>query len=209
METIHSLKMSPLFPTMLGSIFRDDIIDDNIVISEIKARSKPKDSALVFQTDGSLHQAEDLSELNEFVLNGVREYLRVFEYQVKDDDLYIASCWGNVSKGNSTIHGTHHHANSLVSAVYYASAPDGSARLVLEHPNTMVNCLDPYFETANSFNSTTYRAEAKQGRCYIFKSSTRHYTTANNLKNNDERISIGYTFNLKRLGSITDLGNYE
>jgi hypothetical protein len=43
METIHSLKMSPLFPTMLGSIFRDDIIDDNIVISEIKARSKPKD----------------------------------------------------------------------------------------------------------------------------------------------------------------------
>jgi uncharacterized protein (TIGR02466 family) len=209
MEPIHSLKMTPLFPTMLGSICRDDIVDDALVINAIKSKAAQHKSELVMQTDGSLHKAEDLSELNEFVLQGVRDYLKIYEYQFEDKDLNIASFWGKISKGNSTSHGTHHHANSLISAVYYASTPVGSARLVLEHPNTLVNCLDPYFVNNNPYNSTSFRVEAKQGCCVIFRSSTRHYTTANNLENNSERISIAYTFNLKRLGSITELGNYE
>jgi hypothetical protein len=209
MDAIHSLKVTEIFPTVIGNISRDDIIDDAIVTNVIKSKWTRPATELVNQTDGSLHLLEELSSLNNFVLDGVCQYLKTYQYEFKDTDLYIASCWGNSSRGNSTSHNAHHHANSLMSAVYYVSAPEGSSRLVMEHPNTLINCLDPHFTINNSYNSTSYRIQPKQGNCVIFKSSTRHYTTPNSLSNNEERISIGYTFNLSRLGSLTNLGRYD
>jgi uncharacterized protein (TIGR02466 family) len=209
MDAIYSLEMTPIFPTMIGKIARDDMIDDEIIISSLTSHWKQDLKELVNQTHGSMHKLEEFSSLNNFILDGVRQYLRHYEYEFKDEDLYIASCWANYSTGIAVSHNSHTHSNSLMSAVYYLSAPEGSAYIVFEHPNALVNALDPYYTNHNTYNSTSFKLQPKKGGCVIFKSTTKHYTAANKLNPNEKRMSVGYTLNLHRLGSITNLGNYE
>jgi len=204
------MEMLELFPTVVGTTQRNDLNDHSVVFSAIKNEwiGDPIND-LLCQTHNSIHKIKELNPITEFVTQSVVEYLQQHQFTFDPADLYVASCWANAGNTTSKTHETHYHFNSFVSAVYYLSAPEGSGALYFPHPNVPLYLLQPNVAISNNLNSIGFRIRPQAGKCIIFRSSTAHGVRQNNLKPTDTRLSIGYTFNIKRLGENSHSSNYE
>lgn len=214
MATIPSINvdLALAFPTVVGFAKRQDRFNDHDIAMALLSEWRENINELDYsQTPNGMHKLPAMNELNIFVKTSVISYLRQHNYIFQDDDLYVAACWGNFSKGHWMTHGTrvHHHSNSLVSVVYYIDAPAGSGNLVLYPPNPAVDMLLPEMGNFNQFNAQTFDIVPEQGKCVIFKSSIRHSIDPNRFEQGQCRISISYTFNLKSIGPAQFYGNYE
>lgn len=160
------------------------------------------------QTPTGLHKVKFLDSLNLFITDCVFDYLLKSNFNVDKQDLYIADCWANISTGNSITHIPHTHSNSFISVVYFLSVPEHSASLYFLHPCMQMNSLDPDHKKTTIENSTEFAVTPEEGQCVIFKSSTIHGTSANNLFKKN-RISIAYTFNIKQIGKHSLFSHYD
>jgi uncharacterized protein (TIGR02466 family) len=211
-------KIYHLFPTTVG-LYQNP---NNVAYTDLKTFleekmevyqnsnfiSKNPNLKEFYQTSTGIHKLKYLEDLNNIVTGFVLDYLLKCNYNVSLEDLYIADCWANISTGNSTTHIPHTHSNSLISAVYFLSAPQGSSSLYFLHPCMQVNSLDPDHKITSIENSSEFAIEPENGQCAVFKSSTIHGTSSNSLISNN-RISIAYTFNIKQIGKNSLFSHYE
>jgi uncharacterized protein (TIGR02466 family) len=203
------MNLLQLFPTVVGTIQRDDISDHPSVLEALDKEWKIEPRNGLVHTSNGLQYNDALKDVHEFVTNSVVEYLQSHEFVFDSKDLYIASCWANMSLNEIKSHEAHYHYNSLVSAVYYPSVPKGSGGLVFQHPNPALNLLQPNVGKPNSFNSPNFRLQPEEGMCVVFRSSTLHSTIHNQFREKQRRVSIGYTFNIKDIGRDSHSSNYE
>jgi uncharacterized protein (TIGR02466 family) len=204
------MEMLELFPTVVGTTQRDDLSDHSAVFSALKNEwmGDPIDN-LLCQTHNRIHKIKALDPITEFVTKSVVDYAQQHQFTFDPADLYVASCWANAGNTTSRTHSTHYHFNSFVSAVYYLSVPEGSGALYFPHPTIQAYLLQPNIEQSNKFNSIGFQIRPQAGQCVVFRSSTAHGVHQNNLKPNHTRLSIGYTFNIKRIGENSHSSNYE
>jgi uncharacterized protein (TIGR02466 family) len=204
------MEMLELFPTVVGTTQRNDLSDHSAVFSALKNEwAGDPINSLLCQTHNQIHKIKELNSITEFVTQSVVEYLQQHQFTFDPADLYVASCWANAGNTTSKTHETHYHFNSFVSAVYYLAAPEGSGSLYFPHPNIQAYLLQPNIGQSNKLNSIGFRMRPEAGKCVIFRSSTAHGVHQNNLKPTDTRLSIGYTFNIKRIGENSHSSNYE
>jgi uncharacterized protein (TIGR02466 family) len=204
------MEMLELFPTVVGTTQRNDLTDHSVVFSALQ-NEWHIDPRIVpnTQTRNGIHKLKELNSINEFVTQSVVDYIQQHQFIFDPADLYIASSWANAGNSNSKTHETHYHFNSFISAVYYLYAPEGSGSLYFPHPNTPAYLLQPNVDKHNKYNSLGFQIKPQEGKCIIFRSSTPHGVHQNNLKPNATRISIGYTFNIRRMGENSHSSNYE
>jgi uncharacterized protein (TIGR02466 family) len=203
------MNLLQLFPTVIGTTQREDISDHPNVLEALDKEwsIEPRDGLV--HTGNGLQYNDALKNIHEFVTGSVIDYLNEHEFAFDAKDLYIASCWANLSLNEIKSHESHCHYNSLVSAVYYPSVPEGSGGLIFQHPNPTLNLLQPNVGKSNGFNSPNFKLQPKEGMCVVFRSSTLHCTIHNQFQKNQRRVSIGYTFNIKDLGRDSHSSNYE
>ena len=210
-------QIKELFPTQVGFYERTDINDHSKIMDMLEDIKKEKLKLIgdtdnksltdFIQTDTGFDNEIPI-KLKNFVKDCVYDYARKCNYSLSYDDLYIADCWANYSKGNVTTHTPHIHSNSMFSVVYYLSAPRGSGSLYFLHPNMQVNSLEPDPTVMGVKNSSEFAIDPAEGMCVVFRSNTIHGTSANTITNGC-RANIAFTFNIKNLGKRSIMSHYE
>jgi len=152
-----------LFPTVVG--FYELDIDNDFLYNSVKDLEKNKDGRylddLIFQSRGNLHQHKDFETLNTKISNCVLDYLNKHSYKFWTHDLYISNCWANLSKDYACTHRAHIHRNTLVSAVYFINAPEGSGKLYFPHPNVTGEMLRADDRELHRYNWMEYIVECR------------------------------------------------
>jgi len=201
------MQLNSIWPTHFGLSQREDTDDHKKIYDLIRKleheQSLDNGEGLGYVTDGSIHNYNELQYLNSWLIEQVHAFMDSVGWDVDKEDIFIADSWAVLSKNSASTHKPHIHANSLISAVYYLNAPEGSAPLGLLKPDFKWESWQPDFKERNSITEGEYYIPAKTGQCVIFRSSIPHMTGQNNFTNPSElheRIVIPYTFNLKNLG---------
>jgi len=79
------------------------------------------------------------------------------------------------------------HANSILSAVLYVNAPEGSNRLYFDHPNKFIPYTNQVTEI-NEFNYEYYYFDVEDGDIIIFPSWLAHGSAYDENKTNNRTI---------------------
>lgn len=203
------MQINPIWPTFVGVVQRDENLcgDHKEIYDLIKSlegkQSIDNGEGLGFVTDGLLHKFSQLDRLNSWLIDQVNEFSKNIGWDIDKEDIFISNSWAVVSKNGASTHKPHIHANTLLSAVYYLNAPQGSAPLGLLQPNLKWESWQPDFIERNSITEGEYYVPAKTGQCVLFRSNIPHMTGQNSFSDMSElqeRVVIPYTFNLKNLG---------
>jgi uncharacterized protein (TIGR02466 family) len=203
----HTLQ---LFPTTV-SIYDTDIDTSKIrslIINLIEIGDHAhKKSPNIWQSLSGQNKHDEIEKITAFIIECAQDYADQMLWRINKEDWYIADCWWNASTGDSSTHFAHIHANSLLSAVFYVSMPEGAGSLIFPHPQIQTNSIKPDNSGWNIMNSLEYAIKPKTGSCVIFRSNTPHMVDQNHT--DDLRISLAFTLNVKNLGQHSHLASYE
>ena len=98
--------------------------------------------------------------------------------------------WININR-KYTFQEYHNHPGSIISAVYYISAPEGSGRIQFQDPKEDMMPLKDIKElNTNSFKTALYPCE--EGRLLIFRSYLKHLVHQG--LNQIPRVSLALNF---------------
>ena len=187
-----------LFPTVVSVYKNPDIGFHKEIIDVCKQHTMRTSKDNFLQTTNDLHKTGLTSVVDNFVLDCCDDYLRVMGYF--RDSLEIKSSWANISSAQIATHSPHVHTNSLLSAVYYLSTPENCGGIYFNHPNQQTLCLEPDVEQVNLLNQTSAEIVPEEGMCIVFRATTIHGTTPNNLLTDQERINIAYDISMPDIG---------
>jgi uncharacterized protein (TIGR02466 family) len=130
---------------------------------------------------------EDFKPITEQVSRHVAEYAKAFNstypYQ-------CASAWFNVAHEHA-YQEFHIHPNSVFSAIYYASCPEGSGNVVFEKDQVDMMPVKGV-QSFNALTFTTCSYKPVQGMLLIFRSSLRHMVQVGS--NTEPRVSLSFNF---------------
>lgn len=150
---------------------------------------KTVDVGSKFQTEQTLHNRPEMSELVEFVggaVNSVLEFLKV-----RHDGFNITGCWANVGAPGSP-HKMHSHPNNFLSAVYYVSAPEGGNAISFHDPRPQPAIIAPPHLEMVAANASKADLKVEEGDLVIFPAWLFHSVPINRSRQN--RISIAFNF---------------
>lgn len=192
-----------LFPTVIG-MYNLPQVDNELLVSHVNALRESNlrafDNGSIYQSEGTIHEHEELTQLNNYVTKCVENYMDAHKYQYNKDKLYISNCWANQSSNLTVTHRSHIHRNTMLSAVYFVTAPEGSGSLYFPHSNPSAEMLRPETTELHRYNYLEYMVKPTPGKCVVFKSSTKHGVDQSFIENDDQRLTIAYTFNLRDIG---------
>jgi uncharacterized protein (TIGR02466 family) len=196
-----------MFPTTVG-FYNNSDFSIHVGVKEVVKDKLLTSSSNFFQTKTGVHKFKEFEKVNYFVKSAVFDFVKECGYDIEFNELYIADSWVNISTATATTHPPHGHSNSFISAVYYPQAPKGSGQLMFMHPCPQMHSIDPDHAGPTVDNSSQTCIDPEEGLCIVFRSSTIHGTTPNNLTD-DERISVAYNFNVRNLGKNSVSSHYE
>jgi|TARA_B110000977_G_scaffold168670_2_gene218063 uncharacterized protein (TIGR02466 family) len=98
----------------------------------------------------------------------------------------VTNSWYTVQHVGSQLK-QHLHANSILSAVLYVNAPEGSNRLYFDHPNKFIPYTNQVTEI-NEFNYEYYYFDVEDGDIIIFPSWLAHGSAYDENKTNNRTI---------------------
>jgi len=131
----------------------------------------------------------DLQDLYHIVDDRFKYLTRHFN--LREVEKNILSHWININS-KSSFHYRHPHPLNLFVAVYYVKVPPNSGNIILHNPqNNYYMYMGPHMiESYNTFNSTTYSVQPKEGELLIFPGWLEHEVLPSNT--DEERISISF-----------------
>ena len=106
-------------------------------------------------------------------------------------DLHLSESWFNIYYKND-YQEYHIHPNSILSAVYFLSAPKGGSKLVLQNPAYSRKMFLPSKFETNINNSDNWIFEPIENALYVFPSYIHHMATAHNI--DQKRVSLAFNF---------------
>jgi uncharacterized protein (TIGR02466 family) len=101
------------------------------------------------------------------------------------------TAWFNINT-TGTFQEYHHHSNSIFSAIYYVTSPEGSGSVVFEDPREPEMMPVKDVNPLNPLTYVTARYKPVAGNLIIFRSHLRHLVEPGT--NTDPRISIALNF---------------
>jgi uncharacterized protein (TIGR02466 family) len=141
------------------------------------------------------------NEIYNSCLKFIREVIRI-----KDTvEFYFLNSW-ILKLGSEGISDIHHHANSLISGVYYIDVPEKEGDIVFNknsiHINTFFSNISFDYEEANEINCLTYKTKTKNGLLILFPSHLTHHTT----KTFSDNYRYSLAFNMFCKGTLNQNG---
>jgi uncharacterized protein (TIGR02466 family) len=187
-----------LFPTVVSVYKNPDTSFHDEIIRVCRNHTMKTERHNFLQTTSDLYKTGLTEKVDNFILDCCDDYLKLMGYY--RDPLEIKSSWANISGAGVTTHTQHIHNNSFLSAVYYLSAPEGAGGIYFNHPNQLILCHDPDVENMDPLNQSSMELTPETGMCVVFRATTAHGTTLNQLKAGEERINIAYDISMPNIG---------
>ena len=126
------------------------------------------------------------------LLNAVSDHVHELARLHNSTGIYeCKTAWFNINKAG-TFQEYHHHSNSIFSAIYYVTAPEGSGSVVFEDPREPEMMPVKEVSPLNSLTYVTARYKPVAGNLVIFRSHLRHLVEPGT--NTEPRISIALNF---------------
>ena len=188
-----------LFPTVIRTVILPDAAAINArlmpAITDLRARV-PGDVPdswsctlyTTFNTAHDLHQQPGFEEVTAHIEREANLFARDLGLDLGNKPLAVQGSWINIY-GPGHSQEVHVHSNSLVSAVYYAKAPEGVPGLMVHSPFGE-QMLAPKVVEPTPATMLFDEVPAIEGEIILFRSWTRHSVRPNNVPG--ERISIAF-----------------
>ena len=123
---------------------------------------------------------------SDMVRSAVETYKRGTRLGELGLDLELDTFWFNVNPPG-TYNSLHIHPGSILSGVFWVSCPENCGRLVVRHPNEMVN----YYLGPDELS-----IDPQEGLLVLFPSYLPHLVESN--QGSEDRISISFNLNIKQ-----------
>lgn len=153
-----------------------------------------------WQSDKTLHQLEELSELVSCINKAAKSVLQFL--RIGYDAFEITGCWGNVL-GKGAVHRTHSHPNNFLSGAYYVRTFPGADTINFHDPRSQTGIIRPPVVELTAENTDQVVVNVKNGTLLLFPAYLQHSVDAN--AGEEERVSVsfnimfsGFTENLSR-----------
>lgn len=132
------------------------------------------------------------AELEKRLMPHVRRYVKSLHWDMSASQIEMTTCWAN-SMGQGTHHTMHTHPHSLISGVYYVTAPKGSSPLKIEDPRMGLFMAAPTRKASAPKSVQNYvKIEPKPGQFLLFESWMRHEVPPH--RGEQPRLSISFNF---------------
>ncbi|MDX1486834.1 MAG: TIGR02466 family protein [Acidiferrobacterales bacterium] len=198
---VENNEVIPLFPTF---IWRTQLKPQEA--ERINTRIKSKLSELTntlpqlptggkWQTDQTLHQLEEFSDLTKVIngaARGVVEFMKLIYTSIE-----ITGCWANISAPRAK-HKVHTHPNNFLSGVYYVKTQEGANTITFEDPRPQANIICPLNREAGEENAGQMFVKVKEGTLILFPAWLPHSVEEN--KSSELRISVSFNLMFTSFG---------
>jgi len=135
---------------------------------------------------------EEIENFSHHVINQAELFLDEIGY---DNSIYMSYIWFNINKENS-LNIQHIHPRTMLSGVFYLSAPDGSGDLIFHRTSTEDYILSNFNLRRHSLNTTSImKYKPIKNRLILFPAWIPHSVESN--KTNEPRISIAFNITQK------------
>lgn len=144
-----------------------------------------------YTTHGSYECSNDVQVKS--LINSISEHVHNFAKNHGCSGSYNNySTWMNINNKNEWQE-FHSHPNSIFSAVYYVSAPEGSGNIIFEDPREPDMLPLKNITKRNSLTNSRAQYKPEDGMLIIFRSYLRHMVQPGS--NTHARISFALNFN--------------
>ena len=192
---IESLFPTPLLITKLNRNITDNekqFIKD----SALSVRNNINNS---ITTSNNVLDNNELKDIKEYIETHIQEYKQKIISPKYDNTLYITESWINYTNKNQSHH-KHSHDNSLVSGVFYFNIVENDSITFYKKKSGLSLSFDT--ETANVFNSLSYRLPVSNNMLILFPSELEHEVDINI----QDKTRISLSFNVFVKGVVSNVG---
>jgi len=192
---IESLFPTPLLITKLDRNITDiekQFVKDNA----LSVRNNINNS---ITTSNNVLDSNELKDIKKYIETHIQEYKEKIIAPKYDNTLYITESWINYTNKNQSHH-KHSHDNSLVSGVFYFNIVENDAITFYKKKTGLSLSFDT--ETANVFNSLSYRLPVKENMLILFPSELEHEVDINI----QDKTRISLSFNVFVKGMVSSVG---
>ena len=190
----HTMHIEPFFSTPIGVIQIDEVLIKKILafIKSIDIKLDRNLGGNSISIDDIFLDNDELSDVKQLLTDSVNEYFKKAVNPNKYKELFITISWLNVTK-NGESHHTHHHANSIVSGVFYVDS----------HEEDTISFINPRYDMFGNFDfSQDWIFPATTGRLILFPSTLKHSVPLRPNTCKGTRISLSFNTWIK--GGIRD-----
>lgn len=189
---IASSEVLALFPT---PVCRLQLAEDSYAqlnqavgdqVAALTSTQPPLGSGERFRTGRSLHRLEQFMPLADFVrenAEGILSYL-----MATYESIEVTACWADV-RGPSARISEEADSNAYLSAMYFASLPEGEAQVSFRDPRRQNAILSPPSRAADDTND---RVSVREGTLLIFPA----WLERSVRQNSSDALSLSLGFNL-------------
>lgn len=147
----------------------------------------------------------ELKEIYDFIEESVRKYFLDVYCPPEKTKIKITQSWLNYTKKDE-FHHKHSHPNSFISGVFYFQTDENLDKIYFY--NDRNNQFSLYSKEWNSWNSSSWWFESKQGNLILFPSSLMHSVLP--VESEKERISLSFnTFLYGEIGNEYELAGLK
>ena len=130
----------------------------------------------------------ELKQLTTEILPRVNTLLKEFKLV---NNAYIENMWVNINQKHD-FNKLHQHSNSILSGVFYVSAPNNCGKIFFKNPNPLVKHYinSKFILEHNHLTSGDWWFQPQDGMILIFPSWLEHFVLPN--ESDSDRISIAF-----------------
>jgi len=145
-------------------------------------------------------ESDELNDIKKVLTDSVNEYFKEIVNPGKDTKLYITNSWINMNK-NGESHHTHHHPNSIVSAVFYIDTCEEDTLSFMNPYTTLFGNLR-FSPNRTKWTTLEWNIPVKKNLLAMFPSTLPHLVIPRPNTCTGTRISL--SFNTWFKGTIGD-----
>ena len=182
-------------PLVIDTKIYNPTIDDVLVLKGQPTKNAKEN---IVTENTNILEIEHFSSLKNIINDSCKQYVKnILEI---NDEIYLASSWGAISKKGEKHH-NHNHPGVFLSCVFYLQCETGN--LIMTRPRSMLQegfNFTYNIDKWNAYNCTKWEVPARTGDLVIFPGWLNHETSIN--ESDDDRIIIGANYFLKgKLGT--------
>jgi len=176
MANVVPLFAVPLFVDNIGTDFDLDFLKDDSMYDRMHSNNG------YYTKDKKILNNPNLEKLKLAIASAVGEYINFLKIS-GDIEFFFTTSWV-VKHDMGDFGGSHHHANSLFSGVYYFDVHPDSGDIIFENgqENIIGNTLKFEYSEWNIFNSMEWNITPENGMLVMFPSHLSHRINPNQNK---------------------------
>lgn len=162
---------------------------------DIPFKSMSDQAFTSFNSGENLHEHPMFFDVFSEIVRHASQYAFDQGVDLEKSEPFFLNSWGNIYPKGEFVK-QHHHANALISGVYYLNCPEGTGGTYFVTPLEYAKALDfPAYRERHMKNFEEVYFGEETGRVVMFPGWLKHYTDPN--KSDDDRVILSFNFSFR------------